>query len=253
MSELGKRHVGRGLLWVLGVGLGLALTCNWYLIEASKGYYNQTNAVRLDPAGLKFYARSQLPKGDRPILVLLGDSRALMWSRPERLTDYEVVNRGVGDQTTAQILLRIDADVTRLKPSVIVLEAGVNDLKAISEFPEKRAEITSDCEANLRRIVARCRETGATVVLVSIFAIGDVAWWRLPFWSDKVAAAVREVNAFLTSIAGDKVVYLDANPILNDDRGKIKKPYQYDFLHLSPVGYAALNQELVSLVRRLPR
>lgn len=192
-----------------------------------------------------------MPEAGKPVLVFFGDSRALMWGRPEALHDYDVVNRGVGNQTTAQILLRFDADVPRLKPAIVVLEAGVNDLKTIAEFPERREQIVGDCESNLRRIVARSREIGATVVLVSVFAIGDLPLWRLPFWSDDVRAAVREVNAFLPNLVGERVALMNADPALDDPRGRIRSQYQYDYLHLNPAAYAELTDELAALLRGL--
>jgi lysophospholipase L1-like esterase len=85
-----------------------------------------------------------------------------------------------------------------------------------------------------------------------VFDIGDVALWRRPFWSDDVRAAVREVNAFLTGLAGDHVVLFDANAILDGEHGSIRSAYQIDYLHLTQDGYDALNRGLVPLLRSLP-
>jgi len=204
--------------------------------------------------GLEVHAadRAKPPPAGRPVLVLFGDSRAAMWPTPPELTGYTVVNRGIGYQTTAQIALRIEADVAPLHPAVVVLEAGVNDLKEIADLPERRSQIVADCEANLRLIVERCRASGATVIVMSVFDIGDLPVWRRPFWSDEVPAAVREVNAFLPTLAGDHVLLLDSGAALDDDRGKVKPAYQLDFLHLVPAGYDALDARLVPLVRGLP-
>jgi lysophospholipase L1-like esterase len=175
-----------------------------------------------------------------------------MWPNPPALTEMTVANRGVGKQTTAQIALRFDQDVAPLKPTVVVIEAGVNDLRTIAEVPERRARIVADCEANLRILVERSRALGATVVLMTVIDVGDVPFWRWPFWTDDVRAAVREVNAFLPSLAGDHVVLFDAAPVVDDDRGRIKPAYQLDFLHLVPAGYDALDEKLIPLVRGLP-
>jgi lysophospholipase L1-like esterase len=247
------------------VALVASVGGNLYLVHATESYVDMAEAIRLDPGGLKTYASDRAnapadfgggaPKNHEtiPLLLFFGDSRALMWSAPTTPTGYRVVNRGIGNQTTAQMLLRFDADVTPLHPAVIVLEGGVNDLKAIAEFPAKRAEIVADCEANLERLVEQCRKTGATVVLVTVFEIGEVAVWRRPFWSNDVSAAVREVNAFLPRLAGPKIVLFDANPVLRGGRGEIQPDYQLDHLHLSSAGYLALNEKLVPLLASLPR
>jgi lysophospholipase L1-like esterase len=235
-----------GLL-VTSLVANIALTGLW--IDDQR----KAQVARLDPAGLETHAadRTQAPPAGRPVLVLFGDSRAAMWPTPAALTAYTVVNRGVGYQTTAQIALRIDADVVPLHPAVVVLEAGVNDLKAIATLPERRSQIVEDCEANLRRIVERCRAAGATVIIMSVFDIGDVPVWRRPFWSDDVRAAVREVNSFLPTLAAEHVALLKAGEVLDDERGRIKPAYQVDYLHVLPAGYAALDERLIPLLQSL--
>lgn len=244
------------------VTLGLLLISMWlnaHLVGRILRERSSANAIRLDPAGLKSYARDRARLGrdeaapDEPILIFFGDSRALMWPEPSTPTGYRVVNRGIGYQTTAQMLLRFDADVTALHPAVVVVEGGVNDLRTIVDFPERRAEIVADCETNLASIVDRCRQTGASVVVVTVFGIGDISVWRRPFWSSDVSAAVREVNAYLAKLAGGKVILFDTAPVLRDGTGEIARDYQIDHLHLSAAGYGALNRELGPLLSALPK
>ncbi|MEO7095703.1 MAG: GDSL-type esterase/lipase family protein, partial [Polyangiales bacterium] len=223
-----------------------------YLTRSLQQQYARECEVRLDPAGLRDYAKERTgspPQPDRPVLVFFGDSRALMWGTPA-IEGYDVRNVGVGFQTTAQLLLRFDADVPRLKPKIIVLEAGVNDLKAVAVLPARRDEIVADCKKNLAALVERSRATGATVVLTGIFAIGDVPFYRKTSWSDGVAPTVVEVNTYLKSLTSESVLWLDADPVLDDARGKIKPDLQHDFLHVNAAGYAALTEKLAPLVKR---
>ncbi len=235
----------RLIILMLSVSLVASVGGNAYLVQVARGYEEGANSVRLDPGGLRIYASERTkPRGADPVLVFFGDSRAAMWPAPALAAGYRVVNRGIGYQTTAQMLIRIDSDLVSLRPNVVVLEAGVNDLKTIADFPARRGEIVADCEAHLARIVQRCHDMGATVVLVTVFAIGDVAPWRAPFWSNDVRVAVRDVNAFLSSIVGERDVLFDANAVLVDAHGDVRRPFQVDYLHLSPAGYAALNEAL---------
>ena len=239
---------------ILGAVLLTSLGVNAVLVHTARRYVDEASAVRLDPAGLKVYATERpKPRGNGPLLVLFGDSRAAMWPAPSTPTGYRVVNRGIGYQTTAQILLRLDEDLAPLRPSVVVVEAGVNDLKAIAEFPNRRDEIVADCKVNLARIVDECRRIGAAVVLVNVFGIGDVAFWRRPFWSPEVGVAVRDVNAFLPSLVREGVVLFDANAVLTDPRGEIPRAYQVDYLHVSPTAYAALNQSLLPVLSAMAK
>jgi lysophospholipase L1-like esterase len=238
--------LGAVLLGVVAAGLG----------KAAVEYFDMTEAIRLDPAGLKVYAAASAPPAvappGAPVVEFFGDSRALMWTAPASVPGYAVVDRGIGRQTTAQILLRFDADVVALHPAVVVLEAGVNDLKTIAAFPEKRAEIIADCKANLKTLVDRTVAAGAEVVLVTVFDIGSVPLWRKPFWSPAIEAAVRDVNAYLPSLVGPRVVLFDANAALETSPGEIRGDYQLDHLHLTPAGYGALNERLVPLIASLP-
>jgi lysophospholipase L1-like esterase len=234
--------------------LGLAIVTDLFLIRQAHEYFKNAQAVRLDPAGLKTYATERAtPPKQGPRLVFFGDSRALMWNPPTEATRYQVINRGIGFQTTAQMLLRLDADVIQLRPSTVVLEGGINDLKTIADFPQQRAQIVADCEANLARIVEGCRGAGAEVVLVTIFEIGHVPPWRRPFWSNDVHKAVGDVNAYLRTLIRDGVVLFDANPVLTEGKDEVEPPYQLDYLHLSSAGYDALNRGLVPVLRALPR
>jgi lysophospholipase L1-like esterase len=246
-------HRGRWISLVLAVLLVGSTVANVYLVRYALDSFKTSNAIRLDPIGLKVYANDRAhPPGPHPLLVFFGDSRALMWGHPV-VPGYTVANRGIGWQTTAQILARVENDVIAMHPDVVVLEAGVNDLKVIAEAPERRAEIVAECEGNLARIVDACRASGATVVIASVFEIGDLSVWKRPFWSDDVGVAVREVNEFLATLARDGVIVFDANGPLDDGHGTIRRPYQADYLHLDGEGYAALNQKLLPLVSGAPR
>lgn len=241
-------------------GLALLLAsfgASAWLGQAALHNFAAMSEVRLDPIGAKFYeaerAHIRAPgAADPPSVVIFGDSRAVMWPTPS-VPGYRVINRGIGNQTTAQILLRFDVDVAPLRPAVVVLEGGVNDLKTLTEFPERRGAIVADCEANLARIVDKCRQLGATVVLMNVIGIGHVPMWRRTLWSSEIADAVREVNAFLPRLAGEKVLLVDVGPLLTNERGDIRPEYQWDYLHLSPAGYDALDRAVVPLLSALPK
>ncbi|HXX66611.1 MAG TPA: GDSL-type esterase/lipase family protein [Polyangiaceae bacterium] len=252
-----QKATGVRLARRVAVAVAIALAAisvylNVALGRAALRYYDAGEALRLDPAGLKAFAGDrEKPAPIEPLVVFFGDSRAFMWSAPTAPTGYRIVNRGISWQTTAQMLLRFDADVLSLHPQAVVIEAGINDLKMIARFPERRAEIVADCKANLERLVDRSVGIPATVVLVTVFDIGDVSLWRRPFWSDDVASAVHDVNAFLAKLARSNVIVFDANAVLEGSRGEIARGYELDYLHLSPSGYSALNSRLVPLLLTL--
>jgi len=218
-------------------------------------YYRLGQEIRLDPIGLQMHAalieKAKAQPGRRR-LVMFGDSRVAMWT-PPAIEGYEIVNLGVGYQTTAQALLRFEREVPALRPQVVLIEIGVNDLRTIPLFPGQRDEIIRNCKENLRKLVLDSRALGATVVLTTIIPLGDISIWRRLYWApEPVYWAIAEVNEFMRTLTTDRVVLFDANPILTTPTGVVKRPFQTDYLHESEAAYRALNEHLVPLVRRLP-
>ena len=251
MSE--NRSATNSLLPALALLPGLALA--GLLYRRARRYHRQLEYSLLDPLGLNEYpaaeaARLPVPAGCR-LAVFYGDSRAFEWPAPPASGIYVFANRGVSGQTTAQVLGRYEAHVRPLAPDLLVIQAGVNDLKSISIFPELKERITAGCRTNLAALVARARAQGTAVILTTIFPLGRVPLQRRLFGSPQVAAAIQEVNDFLRSLAGEGVTVFDAARHLAGRGGAVRKEYQRDYLHLNAAGYAALNLGLAKMLTTL--
>ena len=145
---------------------------------------------------------------------------------------------------------RFKYHVNSLKPNIVVIQVGINDLKTVALFPERRNLIVANCRANIKRIVDDSKNLGAVVILTTIFPVGEVPLQRKPFWSDDIAKSVNEVNAYIATLAEDKVIIFDAFSILADSQGMMLK-YGSDELHLNNQGYEILNKELVQLLDKI--
>lgn len=232
--------------------LGSSIVLNIILYNQAKKYYLQVNETRLDPFGLNHYPVN-LKKStdeDKIRVVFFGDSRADGWISP-KIDGYEFINRGIHAQTSVQTLERFEYHVNSLQPNIIIIQVGVNDLKTIALFPERRNSIVANCRANLKQIVDESKELGATVILTTIFPVGEAPIQRKPFWSDDIRLAVNEVNAFIATLTEDKVVIFDAFSILADSQGMMLQEYALDELHLNDRGYEILNQELVQILDKI--
>ncbi|MSP14187.1 MAG: SGNH/GDSL hydrolase family protein [Chloroflexi bacterium] len=229
------------LLLIASLGL------NRYLYHEVWTYYVEANSVRLDPLGLKMYPPSALQDisaTNQPVVLFFGDSRAAGWPAPTGIPGVTFINRGAGGQTSAQVLGRFTEHVLPLKPRVIIIQVGVNDLKTIALFPERRDTIVSDCEANIQEIVTLSLQSGAQVILTTIFMPGQLTIDRRPFWSPDVIGAIKQVNTFITGLQSDRVTVLDTTNILAHGTEQTDPAYTQDFLHLNAAGYEVLNQEL---------
>ena len=249
------------LLTSPAVSLGIAIllfasaALNAKLYLTCRELFFRLQETRLDPLQLSHYPtpgdNAKINSSGPPRVVFFGDSRAEMWPAPacdpER---FQFFNRGIGSQTTEQMVLRFDAHLAHLQPNLVVIQAGMNDLRLVALFPGRRSEIVESCEANLRELVQRCRNLGAQVVITTIFGISDLNLEWGPFWTEDISRSISEVNHTIREMDGPGVVVLDAESLLADPGapGHIRKEYRYQLDHLNSNGYAVLNSELLRLL-----
>ena len=111
----------------------------------------------------------------KPVIVVLGDSLSAEYGLPrdsgwvallrrrladERI-DYSVANASISGDTTSGGRARLPALISRLKPSIVIVELGAND--ALRGVP------LSTTEDNLRTIVKDAQQSKAKVVLVGMY------------------------------------------------------------------------------------
>lgn len=250
MTPPALNRFARAALAVLPAALILSVILNIFLFWRGQLYYLQLNQLRLDPLGLGVYPATSPNPVAQTVIVFWGDSRAAAWTAPELRPEVTFINRGIGAQTTAQIVGRFTEHVSGLKPDVVILQAGINDLKTIPLFPDEQAAIIANCKANLQQMVALAAQAEADVIVTTIFPLGELPLERRPFWSDEVALAIDEVNQFLYTLESEHVTILDTARILSNAAGLVDPSYSQDFLHLNARGYEALNHELVLLLHR---
>ena len=231
--------------------MALSVSLNAILYERLRHFYIEMYAVRLDPLGLSSF-QAAVDHDARPIIVLFGDSRAAQWPAPQ-INGYQVVNRGIGNQTSAQVVSRFDAHVKPLHPDIVILQVGINDLKIIPLFPKQEREIISNCKANILTMIQESLQMGAAVVVTTIFPTGQVPLIRRLVWSEQVDKAIREVNEFIRTLEQDRVLVFDTANLLLDTNDHMKQEYSFDTLHLNARGYDVLNQELIPILKSLEK
>lgn len=234
-------------LELLIIALLGSMALNVFLYQQGQEYYLQLNIIRLDPLGLNFYRMSE-SQPQHSAIVFYGDSRAAEWSVPIGDESMTIINRGIGNQTTEQVLGRFHQHVAPLKPKIIVLQVGINDLKTIPLFPERKATIIQTCKENIQQLVGLSLNNGARVVVTTIFPLGAVPIERRLFWSDDVAAAINDVNMFIGTLAGSRVTVFDSGKVLANPQGTVYSKFSKDLLHLNSEGYAALNQAIYGIL-----
>lgn len=166
-------------------------------------------------------------------IVFLGDSitEAGIW--PEWFPDVQVLNRGIGGDTTSQILRRIDTAIHA--PRAVFVLAGTNDLHSGSHPTEVAQRLGAIVDA----ILSTAPDT--QIHLQSIMPRGA-----------NFAREIAETNELARALVASKntVHYLDLWPALADPKQALRAEYTFDGLHLTGRGYAAWVDVLRPIVAR---
>jgi lysophospholipase L1-like esterase len=187
-------------------------------------------------------------------VVFLGDSITDAWGRSHGkfFPGKPYVNRGISGQTTPQMLLRFQQDVIALKPAVVVILAGTNDV-AENTGPETLAQM----EDNFRSMATLAKANHIHVVLSSTLPATHFPW--NPAITDS-AEKIKTLNAWLERFCGEHgFVFLNYYPALVNDAGGMRKDLTTDgYVHPNDAGYAimeplaqaAINQALRAPLKR---
>lgn len=237
------------IIVLLLVILLMSLAFNYVLYKKA---FLPLHMAKLDPIGLNYYRKDDIPTTNKPIVMFYGDSRGLSWPAPV-LDQFQFVNRSIGSQTSIQVSERFSQHVALIKPDIVLLQVCVNDLKMIPLFPTQKASILANCKQNLQNILTQSHGLGSKVVLSTVFPLGDISIARKLLGSREqpIIEAIDEINAYISTLVSENTLIFDSYSLLKGEGRKIKPAYSQDWLHLSPEGYQHLNTELVSLLETL--
>jgi lysophospholipase L1-like esterase len=200
---------------------------------------NQDTRLR-DWANLSRYrdANRTVARAD---VVFMGDSITDLWQQARFggfFPGKNYVDRGISAQTTSQMLLRMRPDVIALKPKVVVILAGTNDIAGntgpISD---------EDIEGNLASMAELAVANGMKVVFSSITPISayHAASGTVPQTVRRPVARIQKVNDWMrTYAAAHKHIYLDYYSKMIDNTGMLKAEFSADDLHPTLEGYAVM-------------
>jgi len=191
-----------------------------------------------DWAGLARYrqANAELPPpapGEQRV-VFMGNSITDAWARyfPTMFPGRPYVGRGISGQTTPQMLVRFRQDVIALRPAVVVILAGTNDI-AGNTGPSTLGMI----EDNLASMAELARANGIRVVLSSVLPAYDYPWKPGLEPAPKIVA----LNAWLKDYAArHDMVYLDYHSAMADERQGLRRALSDDGVHPTEAGYRVM-------------
>ncbi len=244
---------------------------NCCLINTARGLADQLQDW--NQLGRYHAANQQLKKQPVPAnrVVFMGDSITDFWKLEEYFPGKPYVNRGIGGQTTPQMLVRMYPDVIDLKPAVVVVLAGINDI-ARNTGPSTAEMI----QQNIMAMTELAQAHGAKVILCSVMPVSDYPFLRqqnapppatptppgqgggapprIRMTESHPPADILKLNAWMKDYAAKvNATYVDYFSAVVDERGWLKDAYSTDGLHPNAEGYKVMTTVLsASLQKALP-
>lgn len=197
----------------------------------------ETERLLNDWAGLGRYrqANAELARAPRENrVVFMGNSITEAWApRFAMLFPGKLyIGRGIGGQTTPQMLVRFRQDVIELEPKVVVILAGTNDIAG------NTGPATLDMiQDNLVSMVELAKANGIRVVLSSVLPVYDYPWRP----GLEPAAKIVALNTWMRQYAAkNDVGYVDYHTAMADDRQGLKRELSDDGVHPNDAGYRVM-------------
>ena len=186
-----------------------------------------------------------LPKQGENRIVFMGNSITEDWKSlsPNFFLDNNYVNRGIGGETSTQMLLRFRSDVINLKPSAVVILAGINDIA------ENQGPISiPDIARNIFFMSQLASENNIKVILCSVLPAYDFPWRPGLNPKDKVIS----LNDLIQKHAQEKSFeYVDYFSSMVDERKGLIKEYGNDEVHPNLEGYRVMESIIQKSIHKV--
>jgi lysophospholipase L1-like esterase len=177
-------------------------------------------------------------------IVLMGDSITEFWKQrdPAFFEDKPyLVNRGIGGQTTPQMLGRFASDVIALKPKVVVILAGTNDI-AGNTGPISLDKIMG----NIKQMAEMARTHKIKVVLCAVLPAAAFTWNPNVQPASKIIALNKMIKAYADK---NHIAYADYYSVTVDANKGLRKEFTGDGVHPNKKGYKVMEPILEAAIK----
>ena len=179
-----------------------------------------------------------------PEVVFMGNSITEVWAghNPEFFREHRIAGRGISGQTTPQMLIRFTQDVLDLKPKVVVILAGTNDIAGNTGYAS--VKMITD---NIRAMAQLAAVNDIRVVLCSVLPVYDYAWRP----GLEPAEKIGQVNQWMKDFAAaNQHTYVDYFTPMADERKGMKAAYSEDGVHPNEAGYRIMEPLVLEGISR---
>jgi lysophospholipase L1-like esterase len=180
---------------------------------------------------------------DKERIVFMGNSITENWIKtyPDYFSGH-FVNRGISGQTTPQMLIRFRADVVDLKPAVVVILAGTNDIAG--NTGPSTLEMIMD---NLKSMTEIAQSNSIKVLLCSVLPAYDYSWSP----GKEPNVKIPELNKMIRNYADkNNIIYVDYFSAMADDKNGMKKELTHDGVHPTAAGYDVMQPIIEKAIKK---
>jgi lysophospholipase L1-like esterase len=219
------------------------------LVVISTSVFGQKLDMSLWNSGINYNRYSDhnselIQEGIEPTAVLMGDSITDVWinNHPEFFEENNLVDRGIGGETTGQMLLRFREDVINLNPKVVAILAGINDIAENTgpiEIEKVFGNITCMAELALANDIK--------VVLCKLVPSNRFPWRERIVPTEKVLV----LNQMIEDYANDnRIVLVDYFTPMKDDNRGLRSDLGSDGVHPNTKGYQIMEPLLLEGIHK---
>ena len=178
-------------------------------------------------------------------VVFMGNSITQGWEQfmPKMFDNHTYINRGIGGQTTPQMLLRFRQDVIALQPKIVVILAGTNDIAG--NTPLKDLETVA---GHIFSMAELAHAQGIKVILCSVIPAADYPWRSGKSPEKKIP----KLNSMIQDYCSENnFYYLDYFSAMTDGKNGLIESYGYDGVHPNEKGYLVMTKAVEKAINDL--
>lgn len=215
----------------------------FFCLLASAQEFNKM--INLDRYAEANAALSSPFEGEKRV-VFIGNSITDGWpnAHPDFFKSNGYIGRGIGGQTSPQLLSRFRQDVINLKPVAVVINIGTNDV----------AENTGAYDAdftlgNIKSMAELADANGIKVILSSVTPAGEYPWRKeIQNVPDKITALNANIEAYAKAKG---FAYIDYFSLMKDDNRALKSNYGTDGVHPNEEGYFVMEKAAKAVIDKV--
>ena len=229
----------RKWLWLIAIGLAVLIAgiilCFTLFSHDSEADALAQQILQYRQAKFQLYAQENDRYEDYQVdVAFLGDSLTDLYDLQLYYPQYVTANRGIGGDTSFQLQERLELSVYQLKPKVVVMLIGANNVDTMLENYE---EILQGLQENLPE---------SQVVLLSMTAMGG------EYWGSKNAQAIENNKVIQQLAAQYGFTFVDLfTPLFDPSIGEVYEGYTTDGGHFTPTGYEVVTAQITPVLEQL--